>query len=46
MEMAITTSAKMGAAEKQKLSQEMLEVQGSAGNMVRMKNLLNDMIVK
>ncbi len=46
IEVAIATSGRMGATEKQKLSASMVEVQSNAGTKTHMSNLLNNMIIK
>jgi len=46
IEVAIATSGRMGATEKQKLSESMVEVQSNAGTKTHMSNLLNNLIIK
>lgn len=46
MKKAIETSVRMGETQKQALSEKLVEVQNKAGSKPRMKNLLNEMIVK
>lgn len=46
VEIAIAASGRMSAAEKQALSESMVEIQNNAGTKTNMANLLNGMIMK